>query len=182
MQEENVKIESHDFGDEIIDVEFFVRENREIPLGRRYRVKIGDEYYIFDHHIVTGRQIIEKTGAGHPECHWLYQKLKHGNFERIEPSQEVNLAKHGIEHFIIKPPEVFYYFVDEDPETTDQKHMTPAEILHDADIKPASDYYLVRIYPDGQQHSYRDTPHEPIKMECPPMKFISCFKGETPVS
>lgn len=177
-----IKIVNHDFGDEIIDVEVFTYENKEIPLGKKYRVKIDDEYYVFNHHIVTGKEIINKTGVKHAECHWLYQKFKDCEFEKIGLNEEVNLAKHGIEHFIMKPTEVFHYFVDEDPETTEDKQMTPKQILHDAGIIPVSDYYLVRIYDDGKQHSYKSTPDMPIKMECPAMKFISCFKGEVPVS
>jgi hypothetical protein len=60
--------------------------------------------------------------------------------------------------------------------------MTPNQILEDAGITPVKDYYLVRINPDGSQDSFKDTPDNPIKMVCPAVKFVSAFRGETPVS
>jgi hypothetical protein len=41
---------------------------------------------------------------------------------------------------------------------------------------------LVRINADGSQDSYQKYPDKPIRMVCPAVKFVSVFKGETPVS
>lgn len=166
----------------IIDIEVFAHEDRKPPEGKRYRVKIGDHYYIFDHHTVTGLQLLEKAGQVPPECHTLYQHFRNGDFRRIGLHDKVNLAEHGVEHFVVKPPEVFHYTVDTDPETTEEKELTPNQILEFADIKPVKDYYLVELMPDGQQKSYKGKGDEPIKMRCPGLKFISAFNGETPVS
>lgn len=166
----------------IIDLEAFTKEDKKPPHGKKYKVKVGDHYFIFDHHIVTGKEILEKAGIAPVECYWLYQKLKGCDFEKIDLAEPVDLAQGGIEQFVVRPTEVFHYFVDGEPETTDLKEMTPNQILENAGITPVKDYYLVRINPDGSQDSFKDTPDKSIKMVCPAVKFVSAFRGETPVS
>ncbi len=167
---------------EVIDLEAYTKLDKKPSVGKRYKVKVDNDYFVFDHHIVTGREILEKACKTPVECHTLYQKLKHCDFEKIDLNEKVDLAKEGIEHFVTKPPEVFYYTVDDEPETTDQKELTPNQILELAGITPVADYYLVQINHDGSQTSYKDTPTTPIKMKCPALKFVSVFRGETPVS
>ena len=167
---------------EVIDLEIYAKSDKTPPIGKSYKVKIDNEYFIFDQHLVTGKEILEKARKIPIECHTLYQKLKHCDFEKIDLNEKVDLAKLGVEHFVTKPPEVFYYTVDKEPETTDQKELTPNQILELAGITPVPDYYLVQINPDGSQTSYKDTPTTPIRMKCPAMKFVSVFRGETPVS
>ncbi len=167
---------------EIIDIECFTRDGKIPSEGKWYRVRIGSEYYIFLKQFVTGREILEKAGIIPVDCHWLYQRLKGCDFEKIDLEEQVNLAKPGIEHFVVKPTEVFHYFVDNELETTDLKAMTPNEILEASGITPVKDYYLVRVNADGSQQSYADAPNLPITMVCPAVKFVSVFRGETPVS
>lgn len=167
---------------EVIDLEDFAKTDKKPPIGKKYKVRIGNDYYILDHHIVTGMEILEIAHQIPVECHSLYQKLRHCDFEKIDLVEKVDLTKPGIERFIVKPQEVFHYTVDAEPETTDEKEMTPNRILEQAGITPASDYYLVEINSDGSQTSYKDSPERPIKMKCPQMIFISVFNGETPVS
>jgi hypothetical protein len=178
MQENINKEESNH---EIIDIEIYTNEGKEPPLGKHYKVKIDGKYYIFHHHIVTGKELLEKAGKIPVECHSLYQKLKNCDFNKISLDEKVDLIKPGVEHFVVKPPEVFYYTVDDEPETTEHKSLTADKILELAGLKPV-DYYLVLVHSDGKQHSYKDTPHAEIKMKCPGLKFISVFRGEVPVS
>lgn len=168
--------------DEIIDIDAYSREGKTPPQGRKYRVRIGDKYFVFNHHILNGRELLEKAGKNPVECFWLYQKLRHCDFEKINLNEKVDLSKPGIEHFVVKPIEVFNYTVDGEPEMTDQKELTPNQILELAGITPVSDFYLVQINPDESQISYKDKPNDPIRMKCPAMKFVSAFRGETPVS
>lgn len=150
---------------------------------KKYKVKIDDKLYVFNKKIVTGKEILEKAGMTLVECFTLYQKFKHHDFEKIGLTEKVDLSKPGIERFAVKPPEIFNYFVDDEPETIDKEELTPNQILELAGITPVCDYYLVQIMPDGTQVSYKDAPDIPIKMEChPAMKFVSVFRGETPVS
>lgn len=180
MEKEKTAPEDHQ--GEIIDVELFTRENKKIPIGKRYKVKVVEHYFIFDHHLVTGKEILEKACITPIECHWLYQKLKGCEFEKIDLNEKVDLTKPGIEHFQVKPTEVFHYFVDTDPETTDEKELTPNQILEAANLLPVVDYYLVRINHDGSQTSFINSGDTPIKMVCPAVKFVSAFRGETGVS
>lgn len=181
MKKEEQNQDAQDAG-EVIDLEVYTKSDKKPPVGKRYKVKVDNEYFVFDHQFVTGKEILEKVCKTPIECHNLYQKLKHCDFEKIDLNEKVDLAKSGIEHFVVKPPEVFNYAVDDEPETTDQKELTPNQILELAGITPVSDYYLVQINHDGSQTSYKDTPTTPIKMKCPAMKFVSVFRGETPVS
>jgi Multiubiquitin len=182
MEKETEKLEGHETLDEIIDVEAYTKEGKKPPIGKKYKVKIDNHLYIFDHFIVTGRELLEKAGITPLECFWLYQKLKDCDFEKIDLTEKVDLAKGGTEHFVVKPTEVFNYFVDNEPETTDQKELTPNQILEAAGLTPVSDYYLVRINSDGSQTPLKDSPNTPLKMVCPAVKFISAFRGETTVS
>ena len=166
----------------IIDVEAFTKEGKKPPHGKKYKIKIGDHHFVFDHHIVTGQEILQKAGFHPVECYWLYQKLKGCDFEKIDPSEKVNLSGGDVEHFVVKTSEAFHYFVDGEPESTDQKALTPNQILEYAGITPITDYYLIRVNEDGSQDSFKDNPTIPIKMVCPAVKFVSAFSGEMPVS
>src|SRR5436190_9870993 len=118
----------------IIDVEAFTKEGKRPPHRKKYKVKVGSDFFIFDHHIVTGLEILEKAGIRPLECYWLYQKLKGCDFEKIDLTEKVDLSGGNVEHFVVKPTEVFHYFVDAEPETTDQKTLTPNQILENAGI------------------------------------------------
>ena len=182
MEKGTEKLDEQELHEKIIDVEAYTKEGKKPPIGKKYKVKIGKEYFIFGHHVVTGRELLEKACITPLECFWLYQKLKDCDFEKIDLTEKVDLAKGGTEHFVVKPTEVFNYFVDDEPETTDQKELTPNQILEAAGLTPVIDYYLVRINSDGSQISFKDSPNTPLKMVCPAIKFISAFRGETNVS
>lgn len=168
--------------DDVVDVEAYTKADKKPPIGKKYRVKIGDEPFVFDHHLVTGKDLLIKAGKTAVECHSLYQKFKECDFEKISLSETVDLSKPGIEHFVVKGPEVFHYTLDGEPETTDEKSLTPTQILEAAGVEPVTDYYLVLVNADGSQVSYKDKPNEPIEMKCPGSKFISVYKSATEVA
>ena len=86
----------------------------------------------------------------------------------MEPTTNEHDAKHEID-----------YTVDDEPQSTTSKILTPRQILSDAGIDPAT-HYLVEL--QGQhQVSYKDTPDVEIKMH-ENQKFISISTGPTPVS
>ncbi|UAY51294.1 multiubiquitin domain-containing protein [Ferruginibacter albus] len=167
---------------EIIDVEEYIINGRKPPHGKRYRIRVDGKKIVFDHHIVTGEEILRVAELLPVECYSLYLKEKGCDFELIRPHEKVDLIERLVEHFVSKPPVVFNYFVDNEPETTEEEELTPNQILELAGILPVKDYYLVRVNKDGSQISYKDTPNKPIRMECPAVHYISVFKGETPVS
>lgn len=167
---------------EVVDIEQFTKEGKNPPHGKHYNVKVNGKHYVFDKQVVSGQDILQVAGFCPVECYWVYQKLKGCDFEKIDLTEQVDLAQPGIEEFTVKPTEVFHYFMDDEPETTDQKQLTPNQILQAAGITPVSDYYLVRLNVDGSQTSFKDNAEQPIQMVCPAVKFVSAFRGETGVS
>lgn len=167
---------------QVIDLEEYSREERQPPVGRRYRVKVDSQHFIFDHHLVLGKDVLSAAGFSPVECYKLYLKLRNCDFELVALSETVDLSKPGIEHFIVKPTEVFHYLIDQEPEITDQKVLTPTQILELAGITPSQDYYLIQKNEDGSEVSYKGKPDAPIEMSCPRMVFISIFNGPMPVS
>ena len=167
---------------EIIDIEFFTNQGWAPPHGKHYKVKIGPHYYVFHQQWVTGAEILEKAGYKHLVCHILYQLIRGYDLERIEFDQRVDLARPGIEHFLVTDPEVFQYTIDGEEETTEHRELTPNQILEKAGFKPVKDYYLVKVSHDGGEESYKDRMDKPIKMVCPAAKYVSIYNGPTPVS
>ncbi len=146
-----------------------------------FKIKVDDLIYEFGEPIVTGSEILVKAGKTPVECFSLYQKFKGCDFERISLDEKVNLSKPGLKHFTVKAPEVFYYTVDGEQETTDRKILSAEEILSLAGLEP-KDYYLVQIRSDGSQIQYNDSPDQQIEMKCPGLKFVSAFRSGTPVA
>lgn len=158
--------------EEIVDVAACT-ENGSLPSeGKWYRVRIGEQYHIFLKQFVTGREVLETAGITQAECYWLYIKLKGCDFERVAFAESINLAKPGIEHFLVKPTEVFSYYVDNEPEMTDRKSLSPNEILKLAGIDSKTHYLVQRI--EGQPGIvYAWNPDEPITMDCKALEFVS---------
>ncbi len=74
---------------------------------------------------------------------------------------------------------VFYYTVDDEPQTTNAHVLTPREILTAVGLSTAA-YYLV-LMRGNEKISYKDKYDEQIHMS-QHMTFISVFIGDTPVS
>jgi hypothetical protein len=74
---------------------------------------------------------------------------------------------------------VIHYTVNDEPQSTTAKELTPVQILTSAGIDPATNY-LVEIR-GKEKESFKDKPNEPIKMH-ENMKFISVSTGPKPVS
>lgn len=168
---------------DIIDLAEYAQKGEKPPKGKRYRTTVDGRPVIFDRETVTGEEVLKAAGLVPTECYSLYLKQKHCEFELIRLQDKVDLTEKAVEHFVSKPPIVFHYSVDGEPETTQEQLLTPNQILELAGITPVKDYYLVKVDKEGgQQVSYKDTPDTPIRMECPAVRYISVFRGETPVS
>lgn len=99
----NVEAASHG-GDEIIDVELFVREKKPIPPGKKYQIRIDKERYVVDVPRMTGEQILSlagKTSAGY----LLSQKVG-GQMLPVGASETVDFTAAGVERFATIPKEV----------------------------------------------------------------------------
>lgn len=75
--------------------------------------------------------------------------------------------------------EAIHYTVDNEPQATDQKELTPSQILSNAGIDSTT-HYLKQL--EGHHEiSYKDQPNVEIHMH-EHMKFIAISTGPTPVS
>lgn len=74
----------------------------------------------------------------------------------------------------------FEYTLDDEPQTTTEHQLTPAAILTNGGIDAAT-HYLVELRGKDGQHSFENTPNDPIHMH-QKMRFISISKKPTPVS
>ncbi len=74
---------------------------------------------------------------------------------------------------------VIDYTVNDEPQSTTQKELTPVQIMENAGIDPARNY-LIQIE-GNHQESYKETPDKTIHMH-EKMKFITNFIGPKPVS
>ena len=80
----------------------------------------------------------------------------------------------------VHEPHIINYDVDDEPQVTTEKVLTPHQILSNAQIN-VENHYLVQLKGQNQQVSYKDKMDEPIHMH-ENMRFISVEIGETPVS
>ena len=87
---------------EIIEIEVYVREGKEIPHARSYKIRVDRQHYVIHSPTITGRQILAEAGKT-PETHKLYQHKKGHQPEQIGPDHVVDLRAHGVERFTTMP-------------------------------------------------------------------------------
>ncbi len=73
------------------------------------------------------------------------------------------------------------YHLDDEPQTTNDKTLTPRQILTDAGIDTATHYLVLLRGNSGERTSYQGKLDETIHMH-PNMRFLSVSTGPTPVS
>lgn len=78
-----------------------------------------------------------------------------------------------------EPKHVINYTVNDDPQSTEDKELTPVQIMQKAGVDPEANY-LIEIR-GQQQISYKDKATELIKIHNN-MKFITNFTGPTTVA
>jgi len=87
----------------IIDIEVYVRENREIPKGHHYLILVDRQKYKVEQECLTGREILKLAGKNPPERFQLNQRYKGGKVVRIGYDQEVSFIEQGVEKFMTIP-------------------------------------------------------------------------------
>lgn len=85
---------------EVIDIEEYVKENKPIPQGKAYQIRIDKTKYIVHVVSMTGRQLLELAGKKPLEQYRIYQKLKGGQSIEIPYEQSVDFTQNGVERFI----------------------------------------------------------------------------------
>ena len=58
MEKETENLGGKEPHDEIIDVEAYTKEGKKPPVGKKYKVKIDGHHYTFDHHLVSGKELL----------------------------------------------------------------------------------------------------------------------------
>jgi hypothetical protein len=133
---------------------------------------VDETAVFFPEEKVTARQILEKAGKRPAECFSLFRKQNDGELIRLGLDEIVDLRSHEVEHFVTKPADVAHYLIDDLPETTERKEMTPVQIMEHAGINAVT-HYLVQLDPERPETVYAFTPDEPIKMSCSGMRFLT---------
>ncbi|HZY36191.1 MAG TPA: multiubiquitin domain-containing protein [Mucilaginibacter sp.] len=87
----------------IIDIEVYVKENREIPRGHHYLILIDRQKYKVEKEEMTGREILTLAGKIPVERFQLNQRFKGGKVSKIGYDQEVSFVAHGVEKFMTIP-------------------------------------------------------------------------------
>jgi len=88
---------------EIIDIELFAKEGKEVPKGQHYKIKVDREKYISESECMKGKDILSLAGKMPYERYQLNQKLKSGQVKKVEYEEEVCFSSPGIERFMTLP-------------------------------------------------------------------------------
>lgn len=95
----------------------------------------------------------------------------------MQPNTETDAGRNNPD----KPsPHEIRYKVDGEPQITTERELTPVEIMKNAGVDPLT-HYLIELQGNNKQHSFKDTPDEPIKMHNN-LEFITAALGPTTVS
>lgn len=89
----------------IIDIELFVKENKEVPKGHHYHylIMVDRLKYLVKQECLTGREILALAGKVPTERFQLNQRFKGGKVVRVGYDQIVCFTEPGIEKFMTIP-------------------------------------------------------------------------------
>jgi hypothetical protein len=132
---------------------------------------------VLQHDHVEGRQIMEKAGVPLHEHEELFA-YRDGKFHPVSNDETITI-KNG-EHFVVIPRGAIRYSVNDEPQWTTEKELTPVQIMKDAGIDPDKNY-LSEIKEHQKPESFKDEPNKHIHMH-DGIKFITTFVGPKPVS
>lgn len=89
--------------DEIIEIEIFVKENREIPRAKGYVIRVDKQKIVVHQHELSGRQILELANKTPSDNYILREIFAGGRSEVVGLDQIVNLHHHRVEKFKTLP-------------------------------------------------------------------------------
>lgn len=87
---------------EIIDVEEYFKQNKPVPPGKRYKIKIDKVSYQVSTAHPTGRELLLLAGKTPPERYKLMQVIA-GKKVTVGLDEKVDLTKPGVEKFLTLP-------------------------------------------------------------------------------
>ncbi|RJQ24663.1 hypothetical protein C4565_09455 [Candidatus Parcubacteria bacterium] len=87
----------------VVDLEEFCKDDKKVPKGKRYQIRIDKEKYVVDSSDITGKQLLELAGKIPTERYAIYQQLKGGKTLKVEETMAVDLCAPGVERFMTLP-------------------------------------------------------------------------------
>lgn len=87
---------------DFIDIEEYVKADKEIPRKRRYRIKVDRDFLLIDKEGISGAEILTKAGKN-PKNYQLIQVFRFNRREIVENEEIVDVAACGVERFVTLP-------------------------------------------------------------------------------
>ena len=73
-----------------------------MPTPKTYKIRIDKQHYHVNEPALTGRQLLEKAGKS-PSGYKIFLRLPGQQPKLIDPNEEVDLTKPGVERFVTLP-------------------------------------------------------------------------------
>lgn len=127
----------------------------------------------FHEHHAKGREIKERAGV--PLEAELFA-IRGDRFHPVPNDETVGIKNDEL--FVVIPRGAIHYAVNDEPQWTEEKELTPKTIMERAGVDPAGNY-LEEIRP--HKESFKDKAEIAIKLH-DGMRFITVFTGPKPVS
>ncbi len=83
---------------EIIDIEIYAREKKEVPKKKKYKIRVDKEIFTIDSETISGQQIFDLVKKS-PEKYYLYQHFHKGQTKAVKPTDIVDLTEPSVERF-----------------------------------------------------------------------------------
>jgi hypothetical protein len=90
-------------GSDIIDVEAHATAGREVPPGKRYRIRIDKQHFDVEVSGMTGRELLALAGKTPPERFRIDQKLRGGQTRQIGLDERADFTTPGLERYMTLP-------------------------------------------------------------------------------
>lgn len=88
---------------EVIDVQAYAKEGKDVPKGARYRIRVDKEHFDVSTGEISGREVLETARKLPVERFRLDLKLRGGATRKVELDEVVDLTAPGIERFMTLP-------------------------------------------------------------------------------
>lgn len=85
-----------------IDIEEFAKNNKPVPKGRRYKIRVDREKFVTKEECLTGKEILLLASKTPHTKYQLNQKIK-GTVKKVEYEEKVDFTTPGIERFMTLP-------------------------------------------------------------------------------
>lgn len=89
--------------EEIIDVELFAKEGKDVPKGKVYIIMVDRQKYKAHEECMTGREILVLAGKTPPERFQLNIRYKGGKVVKVGLDEKICFTTPGVEKFMTIP-------------------------------------------------------------------------------